>query len=190
MKLLVGLGNTGTKFLLNRHNIGFILIDNILNNYCLNNFKQKGKSLLTIGIIGGLKIMLLKPNTFMNNSGESVSEIKEFYNIDNNDIFVFHDEIDLSFSLTKIKNGGGNNGHNGLKSIDKLIGKDYHRIRFGVGRPLLRNNENKNDIVSKWVLSNFTNRECKLISEKATLISENINNLLLKDFEKFILNIN
>ena len=190
MKLLVGLGNAGTKFSLNRHNIGYILIDNILQNYCFSDFKKKGKSYLTKGIIGDLKVILLKPNTFMNNSGESVSEIKEFYNIKNNDIFVFHDEIDLSFSFTKIKNGGGNNGHNGLKSIDKLIGSNYNRIRFGVGRPFLKDNENKNDIVSKWVLSNFTNRECKLILEKATLISKNINDMLLKEFDKFIMNIN
>ena len=190
MKLLVGLGNTGSKFLLNRHNIGFIIIDTILKNYSFSNFKKKNKSCITTGLVCGYNIILLKPNTYMNNSGESVLEIKKYYNIDNRDIFVFHDEIDLPFSLIKIKNGGGNNGHNGLKSIDSLIGKNYNRIRYGVGRPFIKENQNKNDIISKWVLSNFTNSEFKLVLEKITLISKNIDNLLLKDFEKFNLNIN
>ena len=189
MKLLVGLGNIGTKFLFNRHNIGFMIIDNIALNHSLSNFKNKNKSLITTGFIDSIKVILLKPNTYINLSGESVFEIKKFYNIDNSEIFVFHDEIDLSFSKIKVKNGGGNNGHNGLKSIDKFIGQDYNRIRYGIGRPILEKTQNKNDMVSKWVLANFEEKESKVILKKLDLISKNINYLLLKDFDKFVLNI-
>ena len=190
MKLLIGLGNSGEQFSSNRHNIGFMLIDHLQSKFTFNSFKKKNKSHFTVGNINSNKVILLKPNTYINLSGESVIEIKNFYNIDNNNIFVFHDEIDLSFSKIKVKNGGGNNGHNGLKSVDKFIGKNYNKIRYGIGRPLLKANENKSDVVSNWVLSNFTKTEFTLIYDKMILISKNIDKLLLKDFDKFIINVN
>ncbi len=186
MYLLVGLGNPGTKYCYNRHNIGYMVIDNLAKNYELPSFKKKNKSSFTLGLIESYKVILLKPTTYMNLSGESVLEIKTFYNIDIDNIFVFHDEIDLKLGEIKVKKGGGHNGHNGLKSIDNLIGTSYHRIRMGVDRPIVDRIENKRDIVSKWVLTDFTEIEKEnIIHKNFSFISKNLVNLISKEFECF-----
>lgn len=186
MYLLVGLGNPGTKYCYNRHNIGYMVIDHLAKNFELPSFKKKTKSSFTLGLIESYKVILLKPTTYMNLSGESVLELKSFYNIDIDNVFVFHDEIDLKLGEIKVKKGGGHNGHNGLKSIDNLIGTSYHRIRIGVDRPIVDRIENKRDIVSKWVLTDFTEIEKEnIIQKKFSLISKNLVNLISKEFECF-----
>ena len=186
MYLLVGLGNPGKKYCCNRHNIGYIVIDYIAKNYELSSFKKKAKSSFSLGLIESYKVILLKPTTYMNLSGESVLEIKSFFNIDIDNIFVFHDEIDLKLGEIKVKKGGGHNGHNGLKSIDNLIGTSYHRIRMGVDRPVVDRIENKRDIVSKWVLTDFTEIEKEnIIQNNLSFVSKNLVNLISKEFECF-----
>ena len=186
MYLLVGLGNPGTKFYYNRHNIGYMVIDHLAKNYELTSFKNKTKSSFSLGLIESYKVVLLKPTTYMNLSGESVLEIKSFYNIDIDNVFVFHDEIDLKIGEIKVKKGGGHNGHNGLKSIDNLIGTSYHRIRMGVDRPFVDRIENKSHIVSKWVLTDFTEIEKEnIIQKNLSFISQNLVNLISKEFECF-----
>ena len=186
MYLLVGLGNPGTKYYYNRHNIGYMVIDHLAKNYELPSFKKKTKSSFTLGLIESYKVILLKPTTYMNLSGESVLELKSFYNIDIDNVFVFHDEIDLKLGEIKVKKGGGHNGHNGLKSIDNCIGSSYHRIRIGVDRPIVDRIQNKKDIVSKWVLTDFTEIEKEnIIQKNLCFISNNLLNLISKEFECF-----
>ena len=135
MFLIVGLGNPGKSYRNNRHNIGYKIIDNIRKVCDFPEFSKKFNSEFSKTELNKNILFLLKPTTFMNNSGIALKEIKNFYNIDIKNIYVIHDEIDLDQGRVKVKNGGGHNGHNGLKSIDKFIGKNYNRIRIGVSRP-------------------------------------------------------
>ncbi len=161
MFLLVGLGNPGELYKDNRHNIGYKIIDNIreVNNF--PDFTKKFKSEFSKSNLNNNILFLLKPTTFMNNSGIALKEIKEFYNIDINNIYVIHDEIDLNQGSIKVKNGGGHNGHNGLKSIDNFIGKNYNRVRVGISRPSRIYEQNVDENISNWVLSDFTSNEKK-----------------------------
>jgi len=184
MYLLVGLGNPGTKYAFNRHNIGYLIIEKLAEDYKFPLFKKKMKSFISLGIIDRQKVLLVKPSTYMNLSGESLLQIKSFYNVDLDKIFVFHDEIDLKLGEIRIKKGGGHNGHNGLKSIDRCIGSLYHRIRFGVGRPCVEMSQNKNDMVSNWVLSDFTEAEINdKVQTKLNLISNNVISLISNEYE-------
>jgi peptidyl-tRNA hydrolase, PTH1 family len=135
MKLLVGLGNPGNQYEGNRHNIGFMAIDAIARAHGFGPWKSKHAGLLSEGTIGGERVMLLKPQTFMNKSGDSVQQVARFFKIANGDIAVFYDELDLAPGKVRVKVGGGNGGHNGLRSIDPQIGLDYKRVRFGIGHP-------------------------------------------------------
>ena len=159
MFLLVGLGNPGKIYINNRHNIGFKIIDNIKNNFNFPNFTKKFKSDFSKTLLDDQVVSLIKPITYMNDSGIAVKEIKKFYNIDIKNIYVIHDEIDLDLGRVKIKNGGGHNGHNGLKSIDSFIGQEYNRVRVGISRPSKIYDEKVNENVSNWVLSDFTSIE-------------------------------
>lgn len=152
--LICGLGNPGSAYQKNRHNIGFMCVDHIAGQWGIQ-FLESSKFLGWIATkkIGENTYILCKPKTFMNLSGQSIGAIKKFYNISNDHIWVIHDEIDLPFGEIRIKQGGGHAGHNGLKSIDSYIGKDYHRVRLGVDRPL-----HKED-VADYVLSNFSKRD-------------------------------
>ena len=161
MFLIVGLGNPGKFYKNNRHNIGYKILDNIKERYNFPDFSKKFKSEFSKSEFNKNILFLLKPTTFMNNSGIALKEIKDFYNIDLNKIYVIHDKIDLDQGRVKVKNGGGNNGHNGLKSIDKFIGKSYNRIRVGVSRPSKIYEDNINENISNWVLSDFTSNEKK-----------------------------
>ena len=186
MLLFVGLGNPTSDSENNRHNIGFKIIDAINKKFNLSKQKPKFKGLLTTGNIENKKIYAIKPLTFMNNSGICIRELLEYFKIESGNVFVFHDEIDLKLGEIKVKKGGGHNGHNGLKSIDNLIGTSYHRIRIGVDRPIVDRIENKRDIVSKWVLTDFTEIEKEnIIQKKFSLISKNLVNLISKEFECF-----
>ncbi len=161
MFLIVGLGNPGKFYKNNRHNIGYKIIDNIRETYNFPDFSKKFKSEFSKSDLNNNIIFLVKPTTFMNNSGEALKDIKDFFNIDINNIYVIHDEIDLCQGRVKVKNGGGHNGHNGLKSIDNFIGKNYNRVRIGISRPSKIYQENVDENISNWVLSDFTSDEKK-----------------------------
>lgn len=136
MWLLVGLGNPGDKYEHNRHNIGFMAVDAIAQEHGFSGFKKKFQGLVTEGTIVGEKVILLKPQTYMNNSGQSVGETAKFYKIPLERIVVFHDELDLGAGKIRTKKGGGNAGHNGLRSMDShLNSNDYWRVRLGIGHP-------------------------------------------------------
>ena len=153
MLLLVGLGNPGKQYEHNRHNIGFMAVDEIIYRHNFSEPKVKFQGLLSEGRLGNEKALILKPMTFMNLSGKSVSEAARFYKIPPENIFVFYDELDLAPGKIKFKTGGGNAGHNGLRSIDQYINKNYHRIRIGIGHP------GHKDRVTGHVLGNFSNAD-------------------------------
>ena len=153
MLLLVGLGNPTPDSENNRHNIGFKIIDAINKKFGLSKQKPKFKGLLTTGNVGDQKIYAIKPLTFMNNSGICIRELIEYFKIDAEDVIVFHDDLDVDFTKIKTKFGGSSAGHNGIESIDKFIGKEYSRVRVGIGKP------QKKIEVSDFVLTNFSEEE-------------------------------
>ena len=168
MLLFVGLGNPTPNSENNRHNVGFKIIDSINKKFNLSKQKPKFKGLLTTGNIGNKKVYAIKPLTFMNNSGICIRELIEYFKIEPENIIVFHDDLDIEFGKIKAKFGGSSAGHNGIASIDKFIGKDYSRVRVGIGKP-------KNGIeVADFVLQNFDEDE----SLKIEKILENINGSL------------
>jgi len=173
MHLLIGLGNIGREYQSTRHNFGFLLLDQIVKDYALREQSKKFKSEIFSGEIAGHKIIALKPQTFMNLSGLAVSEAAAFYKIEPKNILVFHDDVDLALGKVKVKIGGGNAGHNGLKSIDEMIGKDYARLRLGVGRP-----ENKEFETADYVLGKFGKEEMVVVEKTNEKISKLLGDLL------------
>lgn len=153
MQLFVGLGNPGDKYRNNRHNVGFMAIDAIAARHGFAPFRQKFSGLISEGTIDGAKVLLLKPQTYMNNSGDSVKAATQFYKLGPADVTVLYDEIDLTPGKVRIKTGGGNGGHNGLRSIDPQIGTGYRRVRLGIGHP------GSKDAVHHWVLGDFSKAE-------------------------------
>lgn len=149
MFLLAGLGNPGNAYERNRHNIGFMAVDALAARYRFPAFCTRHRAELAKGTIGGHETLLLKPQTFMNRSGVALGEAARFYKIPLQRIWVIHDELDLAPGKLRIKRGGGDGGHNGLKSVDAHLGKEYGRIRLGIGRP-----EHKGDVTS-YVLGDF-----------------------------------
>ena len=135
MLLLVGLGNPGPKYEQNRHNIGFMAVDEIVRRHSFASFKAKFQGLIAYGTLEGDKGLVLKPTTFMNESGRSVGEAMRFYKLSPNDVVVLHDELDLAFGKVRARAGGGLAGHNGLRSIAQYIGPDFRRVRIGIGHP-------------------------------------------------------
>jgi PTH1 family peptidyl-tRNA hydrolase len=153
MRLLVGLGNPGARYARNRHNIGFMAVEAIARRYRVSTFRSRFKGELAEAAIGGERVLLLKPQTFMNASGEAVGEAARFFKLLLSDIIVIHDEIDLRPGKLRVKRGGGSAGHNGLRSIDALLGPDYWRVRIGVGHPGIK------ELVQPYVLQNFSVEE-------------------------------
>jgi PTH1 family peptidyl-tRNA hydrolase len=149
MKLIVGLGNPGAKYARNRHNIGFMALDAIAATAGFTPWRGKFQGLVSEGRLGPDKVVLLKPETFMNLSGDSVQAAARFYRIEPSDIIVLHDELDLAPGKIRVKTGGGHAGHNGLRSLHQHIGPDYARVRIGVGHP------GDKDRVAGWVLRDF-----------------------------------
>lgn len=135
MWLIVGLGNPGAQYSHNRHNIGFMAVDEIVRRHNFSAFARKFKGQVASGELGGEKVLVLKPETFMNLSGESVQAAAAFYKIPLDNVIVFHDELDLAEGKIRTKRGGGAAGHNGLRSIDEHLGQDYWRVRLGIGHP-------------------------------------------------------
>lgn len=184
MLLLVGLGNPSPENENNRHNIGFKIINAINKKFGLSKQKPKFKGLLTTGKIGDKKVYAIKPLTFMNNSGICIRELIEYFKIDSADVIVFHDDLDIYLGKVIVKFGGSNAGHNGIESIDKFIGKDYSRVRIGIGRP-----ERKN-MVTDHVLDNFTDDEENSIIELTNNIVEYLPVLIDKKLNLFSSKVN
>ena len=184
MMLFVGLGNPTPNSHNNRHNIGFKVVDAINQKFGLSKQKPKFKGLLTTGNIAEQKIYVIKPLTFMNNSGICIRELLEYFKIDAEDVIVFHDDLDIEFGKIKAKFGGSNAGHNGVASIDKFIGKDYSRVRIGIGKP-----ENKMS-VSDFVLNDFSDDEQEHLSKITENIIESITILIEKKLDLFSSKVN
>ena len=184
MLLLVGLGNPSPDNEHNRHNVGFKVIDAINQEFSLSKQKPKFKGLLTTGTIGNKKVYAIKPLTFMNNSGQCIRELIEYFKIDAKDVFVFHDDLDISFGKVKAKFGGSSAGHNGIESIDKFIGKDYSRVRIGIGRP-----ESKEE-VADHVLKNFSEEEKENMIFTIKEITSSLSILIDKKLDLFSSKVN
>ena len=169
----------------NRHNIGFKIIDAINQKFGLSKQKPKFKGLLTTGNISNKKVYAIKPLTFMNNSGICIRELIEYFKIDAEDVIVFHDDLDVDFTKIKTKFGGSSAGHNGIASIDKFIGKDYSRVRVGIGKPekkieisdfVLTNFSDEEKIELEKVIKNIIDSMPILIDKKLDLFSSTVNN--------------
>ncbi|SFR38914.1 aminoacyl-tRNA hydrolase [Litoreibacter janthinus] len=180
MKLFVGLGNPGAKYSQNRHNIGFMAVDRIADDHGFAPWKSKFQGQVTEGRLGHEKVIMLKPATFMNLSGQSVGEAMRFYKLDSTDITVFHDEIDLAPAKTKCKSGGGHAGHNGLRSVHQHIGPHYDRVRLGVGHP------GHKDKVPSYVLNDFAKAEQDWLDDVLRGISDGAPYLAEGDSAKFL----
>jgi PTH1 family peptidyl-tRNA hydrolase len=167
MHLIVGLGNPGDKYSRNRHNIGFLAVEEIAKRHGFPPFREKFKGLISEGTIAGEKVLILKPQTWMNSSGESVEAAAQFYKLAPAEITVVYDEIDLVPGKSRIKRGGGNGGHNGLRSIDPRIGSDYRRVRLGVGHP------GHKDRVMPWVLGDFSKADLEWLEPLLTALADN-----------------
>ena len=184
MLLFVGLGNPTPDSENNRHNIGFKIIDSINKEFKLSKQKPKFKGLLTTGNIASKKVYAIKPLTFMNNSGICIRELIEYFKIDSENVIVFHDDLDVEFGKIKTKFGGSSAGHNGISSIDKFIGKDYSRVRIGIGKP------KENLEVSDFVLQNFDEEENIGIEKVKKNIVDSISILVEKKLDLFSSTVN
>ena len=178
--LLVGLGNIGTEYEHTRHNVGFDIIDSMSSKFDQTSFNNKFKGQFLKISLKKYELLLLKPSTYMNNSGISVAEAANFYKIANDKVIVIHDDIDLACGKVKMKIGGGHGGHNGLKSVDSLIGQDYWRIRVGVSKPLDRMD------VSDYVIKKFTKDQQLIIDSTISKITDNIEAFLETGKDKFL----
>jgi len=184
MLLLVGLGNPNPNNANNRHNIGFLVIDEINKKFKLSKQKPKFKGLLTTGNINEKKVYAIKPLTFMNSSGICIKELIDYFKIDVKNVFVFHDDMDIDLGKVKVKFGGSSAGHNGIESIDKNIGKNYSRVRIGIGRP------KRNSAGADHVLDNFSNEEMDNVQSVTKNIIESISTLISRDLDLFSSKIN
>lgn len=180
MHLWVGLGNPGTQYAGNRHNVGFLALDRIAADHAFGPWGAKFKGLLAEGRLGGGRVALLKPQTFMNLSGEAVQAALAFWKLAPSDVTVFHDELDLAPFRVRVKRGGGAAGHNGLRSITQHLGEDFHRVRLGIGHP------GHKDRVSAYVLSDFAKAEGEGLDDLLRGLSEGAPALAAGDPARFL----
>lgn len=180
MFLIVGLGNPGIEYAETRHNVGFMTVDALAGAYGFGPFRQKFDGLVAEGRIGGEKICLLKPQTYMNLSGNSVVKAAHFYKILPQNIIVIHDDMDLPVGKVKAKLGGGAGGHNGLKSIDAAVTPGYNRIRIGVGHP-----QGGGEAVVNHVLSRFSKADAELLAADIEAVVQNIGLVIEKGVAAF-----
>lgn len=180
MKLFVGLGNPGAKYAQNRHNIGFMAMDQIASDHGFAPWKSKFQGEATEGRLGGEKVLLLKPGTFMNRSGQSVQAAMQFYKLAPADVTVFHDELDLAPGKCRVKQGGGHAGHNGLRSIHGHIGEAYGRVRLGIGHP------GHKDAVAGYVLHDFPKADADWLDDLLRGIADGAPHLAEGDAGKFM----
>ncbi len=180
MKLIVGLGNPGQKYAHNRHNIGFLTIEHIARQHNLGPWRSKFQGRIAEGSIGGEKVVLLEPLTFMNDSGRSVQEAARFLKVEDQDIIVLHDELDLIPGKVRVKLGGGNAGHNGLRSITAHRSNDYVRVRIGIGHP------GQKELVHNWVLGDFAKADQVWVEILLDAVSDAAAYLAKGDNERFM----
>jgi PTH1 family peptidyl-tRNA hydrolase len=180
MLIFAGLGNPGAKYQHNRHNIGFMAVDAIHRKLPFGPWSKKFKAEVSEGEIDGKKVLLMKPQTFMNLSGEAVGEAMRFYKLTPSDLTVFHDELDLPAAKVRVKTGGGNGGHNGLKSIDAHCGRDYRRVRLGIGHPGVK------ELVYGHVLGDFAKADLAWLEPLLDDIAENAALLMKGDGSQFM----
>lgn len=178
-KLLVGLGNPGAQYAGHRHNIGFMALDRIAAEHGFGPWGAKFKGLVAEGRLGGAKVWLLKPQTFMNLSGQSVQAAAAFYKFDPAEIVVFHDELDLAPGKCRLKQGGGHAGHNGLRSIIQHLGEGFGRVRLGIGHP------GRKDLVSGYVLHDFAKADADWLEDLMRGIAEGAPALVAGDGARF-----
>ena len=179
MRLLVGLGNPGKEYALTRHNMGFMAVDEIVRRFSFTPWKKGFKGQVCSGEIDGEKVVILKPETYMNLSGESVQEAVHFYKLTTQDVIVIHDELDLPVGKMKVKVGGSPAGHNGLKSIDSHIGTDYMRVRIGV-------DNDKQIPTADYVLGKPSTEDFKILKNEFAQIADNIESLIKGDISGFL----
>jgi len=172
MLVLVGLGNPEAKYKLNRHNVGFMAIDSIVANYKLAPYKTKFQSQIVTKKINDTPVIFSKPQTFMNLSGKSIGNILNFYKLKCENVIVIHDDLDLNLGTVKTKIGGSSGGHNGLKSLDSIIGKNYRRLRIGIGHP------GDKTLVNNYVLGDFSKSENVIINILIKNISLNFDKII------------
>ena len=172
MLLLVGLGNPGARYVGNRHNIGFITLEAIAKRHGIGPWRRRFQGVACEGPIGGERVLLFLPGTFMNESGRAVAEAAQFYKLSAGDITVFHDEIELPPGKVRVKVGGGIAGHNGLRSITAHVGNDYRRVRIGVGHPGAK------DLVERYVLSDFAKSERGWVEALIDILADNVDLLV------------
>ncbi|WP_353203938.1 aminoacyl-tRNA hydrolase [Sphingomonas sp.] len=180
MQLWVGLGNPGAGYALNRHNVGFMAADTIADFYDFGSVKKGFQGWTQEGRIGGQKILLLKPATFMNESGRSVGEAMRFYKLEPDAVTVFYDELDLDPFRVKVKTGGGAAGHNGIRSIAQHIGEDFRRVRLGIGHP------GHKDKVSSYVLGNYAKAEMDRLADLLGAVAAEAAWLAAGDDQRFM----
>ncbi len=180
MRLLVGLGNPGEKYVRNRHNIGFMAVEEVVRRYSLGPSRARFQGISNEGEIGGEKVLALRPQTYMNESGQSVGAAMRFFKLTPANIIVFHDEIDLAFGKARVKMGGGAAGNNGIRSIAAHIGPDFLRVRMGVGHPGERGE------VHHHVLSDFSAAERKALEPLLDEAAKQIGLLLSGDAEGYM----
>lgn len=180
MQLFVGLGNPGQKYASNRHNIGFMALDRIAADHGFAPWRAKFQGQISEGALEREKVILLKPQTFMNLSGQSVGEAMRFYKLDSTDITVFQDEIDLAPGKCRVKNGGGHAGHNGLRSLHQHIGPNYARVRLGVGHP------GHKDRVAAYVLHDFAKADQDWLDDVIRGVSDGAPYLAKGDDARFM----
>jgi PTH1 family peptidyl-tRNA hydrolase len=180
MKLFVGLGNPGKAYARHRHNIGFMAVDRIAARHDLGPWKKRFHALTSEGSIAGHRVLLLKPQTFMNDSGRSVQDAQRFLKLADADVIVFHDELDLAPGKLRAKTGGGNAGHNGLRSITAHIGNDYGRVRLGIGHPGVKH------LVSGYVLHDFAKADAAWLEPLLDAIADAAGRLAAGDEGRFL----
>ena len=180
MKLFVGLGNPGDEYARNRHNVGFMCVDRIAAAHGFSPWKKKFQGFACEGEIAGERVLLLKPQTYMNESGRSVGEAARFLKIAEGDIVVFYDEIDLTPGKLKVKTGGGNAGHNGLRSISAHLDNDYVRVRIGVGHP------GNKELVARWVLNDFAKADGEWLDPLLDAIAKSAGRIAKGDQARFM----
>jgi peptidyl-tRNA hydrolase, PTH1 family len=183
MKLFVGLGNPGEKYSANRHNIGFMAVERIADRHAFSPWRKKFQGLISEGTLAGERVTLLKPETYMNESGRSVGEAQRFAKIPLSDVYVFHDELDLAPGKVKVKTGGGNAGHNGLRSISAHIENDYKRVRLGIGHP------GSKDVVIHHVLNDFAKADRQWLTELLDAVADAAPFLAKGDDARFLTDI-
>ncbi|WP_208434084.1 aminoacyl-tRNA hydrolase [Bartonella taylorii] len=175
MWLIAGLGNPGSQYKNNRHNIGFMAVDAIYQSFSFSPWSKKFQAEIANGLINGEKTFLIKPHTFMNLSGQAIGEALRFYKLDLKNLIIICDELDLPPGKVRVKVGGGNNGHNGIKSIDAHCGNDYCRVRLGIGHPGTK------ELVHQHVLGNFTKSDQEWLLPLLEAIAKSIASLIKGD---------